>query len=139
MKESLTHTRIWVYLTERSDINDTTTKHSQHGNNIFPAWEHFIPNLGIISFFHDFGFTELTLHSFFRNFGCAEHTMHSAMKRKSRICFVLLSTFRNFAAAYEKRVSICACGGIGRRARLRIWCLTTCRFESCQAHKVSKE
>ena len=28
----------------------------------------------------------------------------------------------------------CACGGIGRRARLRIWCLATCRFESYQAH-----
>ena len=27
-----------------------------------------------------------------------------------------------------------ACGGIGRRARLRIWCLATCRFESYQAH-----
>ena len=28
-----------------------------------------------------------------------------------------------------------ACGGIGRRARLRIWCLATCRFESYQAHE----
>ena len=28
-----------------------------------------------------------------------------------------------------------ACGGIGRRARLRIWCPTMCRFESCQAHE----
>ena len=28
-----------------------------------------------------------------------------------------------------------ACGGIGRRARLRIWYLAMCRFESCQAHK----
>ena len=28
----------------------------------------------------------------------------------------------------------CACGVIGSRARLRIWCLTTCRFESYQAH-----
>ena len=51
MKVSPTHTRIWVYLTERSDINDTTTKHSQHGNDIFPAWEQFIPNVGTISFF----------------------------------------------------------------------------------------
>lgn len=51
MKESLTHTRIWAYLTERGDINDTTTKHSQYGNNIFPAWEQFIPNVGTIRFF----------------------------------------------------------------------------------------
>ncbi len=29
----------------------------------------------------------------------------------------------------------CACGEIGRRARLRIWCFATCRFESCQAHE----
>ena len=28
----------------------------------------------------------------------------------------------------------CACGEIGRRARLRIWCSDTCRFESYQAH-----
>ncbi len=28
-----------------------------------------------------------------------------------------------------------ACGGIGRRARLRIWLFTQCRFESCQAHE----
>ena len=28
-----------------------------------------------------------------------------------------------------------ACGEIGRRARLRIWCFATCRFESYQAHK----
>ena len=27
-----------------------------------------------------------------------------------------------------------ACGEIGRRARLRIWCRETCRFESYQAH-----
>ena len=32
-------------------------------------------------------------------------------------------------------VDFCACGEIGRRARLRIWCLAMCRFESCQAHK----
>ena len=30
--------------------------------------------------------------------------------------------------------SKCACGEIGRRARLRIWCRETCRFESYQAH-----
>ena len=28
----------------------------------------------------------------------------------------------------------CACGEIGIRARLRIWCRETCRFESYQAH-----
>ena len=31
-----------------------------------------------------------------------------------------------------------ACGEIGRRARLRIWCLAMCRFESCQAHHNKK-
>ena len=51
MKVSPTHTRIWVYLTERSDINDTTTKHSQRGNILFPTWELFIPNVGTIRFF----------------------------------------------------------------------------------------
>ena len=30
--------------------------------------------------------------------------------------------------------SKCACGEIGIRARLRIWCRETCRFESYQAH-----
>ena len=30
---------------------------------------------------------------------------------------------------------ICVCGGIGRRARIRIWYLTMCRFDSCQTHK----
>ena len=33
----------------------------------------------------------------------------------------------------------CACGEIGRRARLRIWCSDTCRFESYQAHKKRRE
>ena len=28
-----------------------------------------------------------------------------------------------------------ACGVIGSRARLRIWCRETCRFESYQAHE----
>ena len=32
-----------------------------------------------------------------------------------------------------------ACGEIGRRARLRIWCFATCRFESYQAHDETKE
>ena len=31
----------------------------------------------------------------------------------------------------------CACGEIGIRARLRIWCRKTCRFESYQAHSFS--
>ena len=43
--------------------------------------------------------------------------------------FVLSSLIRTFAAAKG------ASGGIGRRARLRIWCFTTCRFESYLAHK----
>ena len=29
---------------------------------------------------------------------------------------------------------ICACGGIGRHARLRIWCREACKFESYQAY-----
>ena len=29
---------------------------------------------------------------------------------------------------------ICGCGGIGRRARFRFWCLSTCRFKSCHPH-----
>ena len=33
----------------------------------------------------------------------------------------------------------CACGGIGRHARLRIWCSDACRFESYQAYKRRKE
>ena len=37
-----------------------------------------------------------------------------------------------FANYQQKRP--CACGEIGRRDRLRIYCLTMCRFESCQAH-----
>ena len=32
-----------------------------------------------------------------------------------------------------------ACGEIGRRARLRIWCFATCRFESYHAHDWTKE
>ena len=39
------------------------------------------------------------------------------------------------AASKQQR----ACGEIGRRARLRIWCLATCRFESYQAHDETKE
>ncbi len=42
-----------------------------------------------------------------------------------------------FWAPQESRVSlklICTCGGIGRRARFRIWYLTMCRFKSCQVH-----
>ena len=35
--------------------------------------------------------------------------------------------------------TLCACGEIGRRARLRIWCFATCRFESYQAHSWTKE
>ena len=31
----------------------------------------------------------------------------------------------------------CACGEIGRRARLRIWWFRPCRFESYQAHRCS--
>ena len=31
----------------------------------------------------------------------------------------------------------CACGEIGRRARLRIWCRKAYRFESCQAHQTN--
>ena len=30
----------------------------------------------------------------------------------------------------------CACGGIGRHARLRIWCREACKFESYQAYTI---
>ena len=46
----------------------------------------------------------------------------------------IFSTFASpFGVATNKS---CACGEIGRRARLRIWCSDTCRFESYQAHDV---
>ena len=32
------------------------------------------------------------------------------------------------------RIYSCPGGGIGRRARFRCVCLTTCRFESCSGH-----
>ena len=46
-------------------------------------------------------------------------------------------TFGSFGEKHYLCTAKCACGGIGRRARLRIWCLATCRFESCQAHSTS--
>ncbi len=46
-------------------------------------------------------------------------------------------TFGSFGEKHYLCTAKCACGGIGRRARLRIWCLATCRFESCQAHSPS--
>ncbi len=46
-------------------------------------------------------------------------------------------TFGSFGEKHYLCTAKCACGGIGRRARLRIWCLATCRFESCQAHTPS--
>ena len=36
----------------------------------------------------------------------------------------------------RRKMQTSACGVIGSRARLRIWCLTTCRFESYQAHRI---
>ena len=36
---------------------------------------------------------------------------------------------------WESNDSPCACGVIGSRARLRIWCREACRFESYQAHR----
>ena len=119
-------------------IPNVGTFYSQHGNILFPAWE-----LSVFSYFwllrtntalkRKIWFS-FALHSLFRNFEDKSAKLLGLGNKNKRICFVLLSTFRNFAAAYEKRVSLCACGGIGRRARLRIWCFTTCRFESCQAH-----
>ena len=45
-----------------------------------------------------------------------------------------------FYFLYYLCTHICACGEIGRRARLRIWCRETCRFESYQAHpRASKQ
>lgn len=39
----------------------------------------------------------------------------------------------------QKSFSVRACGVIGSRARLRIWCRETCRFESYQAHIVKMD
>ena len=43
--------------------------------------------------------------------------------------------FLIFAPAYQKQCR--ACGVIGSRARLRIWCRETCRFESYHAHNIT--
>ena len=51
--------------------------------------------------------------------------------RNAQKIWLRLRAFRLFCVPLH---SLCACGGIGRRARLRIWLLTQCRFESCQAH-----
>ena len=42
---------------------------------------------------------------------------------------------RTFASQMRNKASSRACGVIGSRARLRIWCRETCRFESYQAHE----
>ena len=48
-----------------------------------------------------------------------------------------------FSLLFRKKSYLCtrlsACGEIGRRARLRIWCRETCRFESYQAHVHRRE
>ena len=49
----------------------------------------------------------------------------------------LLARWHDFCQ--PKGANDCACGEIGRRARLRIWCSDTCRFESYQAHDWTKE
>ena len=58
----------------------------------------------------------------------------------SGFLFVSSESLRTFAPS--KRLIVCheaarmrACGGIGRHARLRIWCREACRFESYQAYK----
>ena len=37
---------------------------------------------------------------------------------------------------FRSSLKLCVCpgGGIGRRARFRCVCFTTCRFESCSGH-----
>ena len=53
-----------------------------------------------------------------------------------RFYFVQSNFCITFASVFKPNTFLkSACGGIGRRARLRIWCLTTCRFESYQAHE----
>ena len=53
----------------------------------------------------------------------------------NEIYFFLHSVCTIFARQKQKwQFAPCACGEIGRRARLRIWCFATCRFESYQAH-----
>ena len=75
--------------------------------------------------------SQLGLHYF----GFAEDRFHLVIKNKCE--FILFSS--RFALSLQKKgvrqLFLCACGEIGRRARLRIWCLATCRFESYQAHK----
>ena len=68
-------------------------------------------------------------------FDFVEDRFHLVIKNKCE--FILFSS--RFALSLQKKgvrqLFLCACGEIGRRARLRIWCLATCRFESYQAHK----
>ena len=45
--------------------------------------------------------------------------------------FAGIKKMPTFASQMRSR----ACGVIGSRARLRIWCRETCRFESYQAHE----
>ncbi len=47
--------------------------------------------------------------------------------------------FAYLCIRFKILILFCACGEIGRRARLRIWCLAMCRFESCQAHKLQED
>ena len=57
----------------------------------------------------------------------------------NEIYFFLHSVCTIFARQKQNwQFAPCACGEIGRRARLRIWCFATCRFESYQAHNRGK-
>ena len=57
--------------------------------------------------------------------------MRNAERRKMCSAFVRVIEKKDVSL---HRTS-CACGGIGRHARLRIWCSDACKFESYQAYR----
>ena len=70
---------------------------------------------------------------------CASYTLITSGKVK---CYVKLRIINKFFCLFfvvwlkkcNFVADICACGGIGRHARLRIWCREACKFESYQAY-----
>ena len=67
--------------------------------------------------------------------------LHPKMRKSAALAENKASFTRSLARllSTERCENDCACGEIGRRARLRIWCSDTCRFESYQAHDWTKE
>ena len=83
----------------------------------FPTWEQIIPNVG----------TAYSQRG--KNYRFARLLNKNITVSKQNHLFS--SHLIRFFVPLQRILHECACGGIGRRARLRIWCLTTCRFESC--------